>query len=176
MPLVLLTATADPCGAAPKNKEFAPAAAGKKEERAKSPKEETEEILNALMPFAKQMLEKHGEFFPFGGAMLIDGKITMVGMYDGDERPPSQKVIDGLLEGFRAEAKRGRYKAIGIAFDIRTVPPGSTKKTDAVAVRLDHVSGYSVQVAFPYRITEKHEVVFAEPFATRGPGDVFPAK
>src|SRR6185369_633062 len=118
--------------AAPK-KELAPATA-KKEERVKSPKEETEDILNALMPLAKQMLEKHGEFFPFGGAILGDGKIAIVGFHEGDEHPPSQKVIDGLLEGFRAGAKQGKYRAIGIAFDIRTVPPGATTKTDAVAV------------------------------------------
>jgi hypothetical protein len=39
---------------------------------------------------------------------------------------------------------RGLYIATAIVVDVRTIPPGKKEKQDAVEVRLDHVSGYSV--------------------------------
>ena len=33
------------------------------------PKEECEELLNALLPFAVNQLKKYGEFYPFGAVM-----------------------------------------------------------------------------------------------------------
>lgn len=129
--------------------------------------------MNALLPLVKKLLSENGEFFPVGGTMQTDGSIAFVSTYDGDEHPPSQKVIDSLMEVFRAGAKERKYKATGLAYDIRTLPPGATEKTDAVAVRLDHASGYSVLVVFPYRLTPGREVIFASPFASKGPADIF---
>lgn len=146
------------------------------EPRVKAPRDEAEDILKALLPFAKQMLEQHGEFYPFAGAMLRDGSITAVSYQDGHDHPSSQQVIDGIVAGFRAAAKVGTYRAVGVAYDIATVLPGGAEKTDAIAVRLDHESGYSVQVVFPYRIVRPGEVVVAEPFATPGTSDVFSPK
>jgi hypothetical protein len=34
-----------------------------------------DELLNALLPFAQQLLSKHGEFYPFRSAMTTDGEI-----------------------------------------------------------------------------------------------------
>ena len=115
----------------------------------KTPKEECEELMNTILPMAKKLLSEHGEFFPVGGAMQLDGSIAAVATFDGDEHPPSQKVIDSLMEAFRAGAKQKKYKATALVYDIRTVPPGATEKTDAVAIRLDHLGGYSVLVVIP---------------------------
>lgn len=136
-------------------------------------KEECEQLMNFLIPAAQRLLEKHGEFFPLGAAMQADGKIAVVATYEGDEHPPSQRVIDSLTEAFRRGAKDGKYRATGLAYDILTVPPGSKEKTDAVAVRLDHAGGYSVVVVFPYRISSEHVVSFAPPFASKGSADIF---
>lgn len=139
----------------------------------KTPKEECEELMNALLPLVKELLSKNGEFFPVGGTMQADGSTEIVATYDGDEHPPSQKVIDSLMAVFRAGAKERKYKATALIYDIRTLPPGATEKTDAVAVRLDHASGYSVLVVFPYHLSPSREVVFAPPFANKGPADIF---
>jgi hypothetical protein len=40
---------------------------------------ELDELLDTLLPFAQQMLQKHGEFFPFGAAMTSSGEIRHVG-------------------------------------------------------------------------------------------------
>jgi hypothetical protein len=146
----------------------------KNEKQIKSPKEETEELLNAIMPFAKQMLEKQGEFYPVGAATLSNGKIVMVSARENDHHPSPQILIDDLLATFRIAAKSGKYKATAIVANILARPPGEAKKINAISVYLDHMSGYSVQVVFPYRITPKNEVILSKPFASSGHRNVFP--
>ena len=70
----------------------------------KMPKEELDELMNDILPFAKKMLSEHGEFFPYGGAMTTQGEIIHVGASEGDEHPPSQKLLDILIESFEAQA------------------------------------------------------------------------
>ena len=129
--------------------------------------------MNELMPFAEKMLSKHREFHPFGGTMSVDGEIAYAAGYTGEEHPPAQELIDTLEDGFRDGAKRHAYKATGIVVDVRTIPPGKKDKQDAVAVRLDHVSGYSVSVLFPYSFSQSGDLAFEAPFATPGDGRIF---
>ena len=136
------------------------------------PKTEVEELMNALLPFGQQILEKHGEFIPYGGAMKPDGEIVSVAGYDGDEQPLSKDIISLLKDGYRLAAKRGEYKATAIFYDVRVIPPGSDEKTDAIAVALDHKGNYSVIVLFPYKIT-KSKVQFGDVFAEAGANDIF---
>lgn len=136
------------------------------------PKSEVEEIMNAMLPFGQQMLEKHGEFIPYGGAMKPNGEIVSVAGYDGNEQPPSQEIINLLKGGYRQAAKNGEYKATGIFYDVRVIPPGSNEKTDAIAIALDHKEGYSVIVLFPYKIVNS-KVEFGQVFAQAGMNDIF---
>jgi len=138
-----------------------------------TPKEECEALMNALVPVAQQMLAKYREFYPFGGTMAVDGKIAQAASSIGEEHPASQALIDMLEKGFRDGAKRHLYKATAILVDVRTVPPGKKEEQDAVEVRLDHVSGYSVRVVFPYTFSAKGDLEFAPPFATPGEGKIF---
>jgi hypothetical protein len=39
--------------------------------------EDLNELLNALLPFAQEMLTKHGEFFPFGVSIAAGGERRM---------------------------------------------------------------------------------------------------
>jgi hypothetical protein len=135
-------------------------------------KTDVEKVMNAMLPFAQQMLEKHGEFFPYGAVMTPTGEVVSIGGYDGREQPPSQDIINLLKESFRAAVKAKKYKATGIFFDVRTVPPGSTEKTDAVAIALDHEDNYSVVVYFPYKL-KSGKVQFDPVFATAGANDIF---
>ena len=65
-------------------------------------------LLNALLPFAKQMLAKHGEFHPFGASMNNDGEISMTAGYTGDEHPEASEVIELLEQALRDAARRER--------------------------------------------------------------------
>ena len=63
------------------------------------PKAECEDVLNAVMPFAEEVLTKHREFFPFGGTMSTDGEIAHTGGWTGDEHPASAEVIRVTRKG-----------------------------------------------------------------------------
>jgi hypothetical protein len=148
-------------------------ATGQRDKMSKSPKEEVEQLMNALIPFAQQMLAKHGEFYPYGGAITTAGKIVMVGATETDDHPDSQKVIDGLNEGFRSKAKAGEYSSTGLVFDVKVKPPKSDQKTDAIQINLDHATGLSLQVFLPYQIGGKGDVSYGEMFAQQGDAKVF---
>ena len=135
--------------------------------------EDLDELLNALLPFAQEMLAKHGEFFPFGGYMDVGGGITHVGGWTGEEQPPSQDVIDVMVRGLRRQAERREIRAAAVCLDVRTIPPGQTEKTDAISVRLEHANGEAVDVFLPYRRGQSGEYEYGELFAAGGGHDIF---
>lgn len=139
-------------------------------------KQDFERLLKATLPFAEHMLTNHGEFYPYGATMERTGKITSVGGYTGNEHPNSTEVIDLLKGAFRAQAKTNGIMACALAYDIRTVPPGQTEKTDAIAIALDHRDGLSVVMVYAYKIGTERKIQLAPPFATKGEGEIFKAK
>ena len=140
-----------------------------------SPKADCEALMNSVLPFARQTLDRYGEFYPFGGAMRVDGQLTSVGGYEGWERPPSSDVIKLLKVAFIAGAKESHFKATALVYDVRVTLPSTGEKSDAIAVSLNHRDGYSVIILFPYKI-ENSKAVLGAPFAQKGEADVFPAK
>jgi hypothetical protein len=140
-----------------------------------TPKAECENLMNAAVTFAEHMLQKHGEFFPYGAALKRNGEIVSVAGYDGREQPPSNDIIRLLKEGFIKRAKSGEYKATALVYDVRIVLPSTGKKSDAIAVTLNHRDNYSVVVFFPYQLTNG-QLIFGEVFAQKGESDVFPSK
>jgi hypothetical protein len=138
-------------------------------------KADCEAVMNAALPFAEEMLRKHGEFFPFGATMDNRGEIAHVGGYDGREHPPSADIIKLLKDGFRSGARTDRYKATALVYDVRVSLPPDGQKSDAIAVSLNHRANYSVVVMFPYRL-EDGVVVFGEAFAQGGEADIFSSK
>src|SRR5215470_8582788 len=123
------------------------------------PKADCESLLNAVLPFAQQMLDRHGEFYPYGGAMTTDGQITAVAAYDGQEHPASADVIKFLKSAFVTGAREGSYRATALVYDVRVTLPSDGKKSDAIAVSLNHRSDYSVIVLFPYTIENAKAVI-----------------
>ncbi|SEG55694.1 hypothetical protein SAMN05421819_3515 [Bryocella elongata] len=112
------------------------------------------DLLNALLPHAQELLRKYGEFFPFGAAIDDSGDVRMVAAGTGDEHPASQEVIDILLNGMKAEAGAGSIAAAGICLDSTFNLEGSPMK-DAVCCRLESHGGESLQVYLPY-VAKKH--------------------
>ena len=136
-------------------------------------KADVEALMNSLLPFAKKMLGEHREFFPFGGHMKSDGTVVWEGAHDGREQPPSQDLIDLLHRSHQKQAQLKSIRACATVYDIRTIPPNRTEKLDAIAVDLDHESGYSVVVIFPYSFTADGLLHVEPPFATKGKAAIF---
>jgi hypothetical protein len=136
-------------------------------------KADAQELLDVLLPFAKQMLQQHREFLPFGRRMDPDGTIAHVGATDGTEHPASRSLICLMQGAFREEARTGILRTCGILYDVRIKPPGRAEKQDAIAAALDHVSGYSVVVFFPYGFDDSGQLKVESPFASEGEHSIF---
>ena len=130
-------------------------------------------LLQSLLPFAQQMINKHGEFFPFGATMDMNGQIAMASAYTESEQPPSQECSDLLLGGFKVQAKEGKIRACGIVYDVRTIPPGQSEKVDAICARLEHSCGEAVDVFLPYSKGWLGRIKYGEIFAGCGQKIVF---
>lgn len=119
------------------------------------------------LPFAKQLLKQYGEFYPFGVSMALDGKVNAIGATDGDEHPPSEKIIELLKSGLKQEASKGHIRAGAIFFDVLTVPPGESAKCDAICVSLEHHSGEAYDAFIPYKRNDSGEFQYGKIFAKR---------
>lgn len=138
-----------------------------------SAKQESEKLMNEMLPFAEKMLREYGEFHPFGGYMKPNGEIVHVGAEDVDTAFPTAKdLIYILRHSFQEKARAEQCKATAIVFNIAVKLPESNDKSDAVQICLDHVDGYSVEVFFPYRIVDG-ELVYAKTFAQKGEQRIF---
>jgi hypothetical protein len=114
------------------------------------------------------LLTKQGEFYPIGAIMLSDGEVRHVGgKIEGDDRPPSQSLIDLLTETFQKEAAKGKLRAAGLCYDVLTVPPGKDQKQDAICCGLEHCLGEAVDVFTPYVRTADGNFQHSELFAAK---------
>jgi hypothetical protein len=129
-------------------------------------------VMNSALPFARKMLEEHGEFFPVGSAMRADGQTVAVAGYDGNERPSSADVIRLIKDGFIEAARRKEYRATALVYDVKVKLPESGETSDAIAVSLNHRDFFSLLVLFPYRIVDG-KPVFGAAFSRSGDGDIF---
>ena len=102
-----------------------------------------------------------------------EGKISATSGYTGTEHPASTELIKLLKAAFTHDAKAGKIMACALVYDVKTVPPGKTEKTDAIRVDLDHRDGMSLAVVYPYVIAPDKTVTLSEPYAMKGKGEVF---
>ena len=136
-------------------------------------KEESERLMNSVLPLAEKMLRQYGEFYPYGGYMKLDGTIVDVGAEDPDtDRPKSKDLLHVLRSSFRELAGTKQCKAVAIVFAVSMKLPRSNRESDAIQVCVEHAHGYSAEVFFPYQIKNK-EIVYDETFAQAGKREIF---
>jgi hypothetical protein len=136
-------------------------------------KEDSEKLMNAVLPLAQRMLRRYGEFYPFGNYMKPDGTIVEVGAASPDtDHPKSKDLIYLLRSSFQELARTNRCKVVALVFDIAVPVPKSTRKSDAIQVCIEHEDGYSVEVFFPYQIIDD-QVVYGETFAQQANHRIF---
>lgn len=137
------------------------------------PKQESERLMNAVLPLAEKMLRLYGEFYPYGGYMKLDGTIVDIGVQDPDtDRPKSKDLLYILRSSFREMAETNQCKAVAIVFAVSVKLPRSNRESDAIEVCVEHAEGYSAEVFFPYQIKNK-EIVYDETFAQAGKREIF---
>jgi hypothetical protein len=118
------------------------------------------------------MLERNGEFFPFGCAMRSNGELVPIASYDGSHHPPSNELILLIKGGFVEGARKKHYKATALAYDVTVKLPSNGETSDAIAISLNHRDNYSVIVLFPYRL-DRGKLSIDPPLAQQGEADIF---
>jgi hypothetical protein len=108
-----------------------------------SAQDDLDGLLNTVLPLAEHLLGKHGEFFPFGASVSSQSETSLTVVDPGlGERPASDAVLAGLVDGARANATAWR----AVAFVAHVRANGS----DAVRVELEHQDGVALVVLLPY--------------------------
>ena len=125
---------------------------------------EAEELVNAVLPHAEDMLIAHGEFLPFGSAMTLDGDIA--------ELSAVEAIVEELKLSLRGGAGSNNFRATALVFPIHAQLPDSGDETEAVAIALDHQANYSVVLIIPY-ILSGGAVEFGEAIAQEGEHEIF---
>ncbi len=112
--------------------------------------EQLNQLVNSLIQFAQQQLEKVGEFYPFGASIKTDGNLTLEAVHTGSEYPDSNELIQMTESVFKANALAGNIVAAGLCMDVRIQIPGNLEKSDAIQVKLEHKEGDSRNAFLPY--------------------------
>lgn len=107
-----------------------------------------EKLLNSLIPFAQQMLEKHDEFYPFGMYINTKDEIVATGEDSYEDHPESQQVINSLIQIFQKQKQN--ILAAGIAFDSK-IGIEDNQKSDAIAIQLEEKNGKAILAHLPYK-------------------------
>ena len=118
------------------------------------PKESVEYLMNDGISFATHLLSEYGEFHPFGRALGKDSKIVNVAAYDGEEFPAGADALQLLENGLREKVSADGDVAIATFANV-TLRDENQTPIDAVQVGLEHVSGYSVNVYYPYSLNDE---------------------
>ncbi len=137
------------------------------------PREEGDKLLSALLPFAEQMLAKHGTFHPFGAFLDPKGEVCLLGAHDGRENPSSVELIDLMVTSMKKEAPEKGYLAVGICFDVMILLPNTTQKTDAIQVAIEYADGEAVDVYLPYKKKWFGKIQYGNLSASRSEPKIF---
>jgi hypothetical protein len=131
--------------------------------------EQLQSAFSHCTDFAKIMLEKHGEFHPFGAFVNASGGVEAIGAWTGEEHPKGQEVHDFLIGALRVFLRDGRAIAIAVATDVN-IPEGyAAAHPDGLRVTLE-AEGYSQKIYVPYHLARrgllnrKKSVNFSEAF------------
>jgi hypothetical protein len=136
---------------------------------------EAEELVNVVLPHAEGMLTAHGEFFPFGGAMTLEGEIAQLAVGEEHRDAPLELIVDELKSQLRSGAESNAFRATALIFPIHAQLPGQDQETDAVAIALDHQANVSVVLIIPYVLAEG-SVQFGEAIAQQGEHEIFQSR
>jgi hypothetical protein len=111
-----------------------------------------EELLNYCVGFAKQMVESHGAFHPFGAVIVSGGTLNAVGADIGEEHPQGAAVFQFLQSAMRAQFQKREILAASIATDVNIPPQYQPVYPDGIRVLLE-CAGFSRYIYLPYRVS-----------------------
>lgn len=122
-------------------------------------KVDTQRLIDYSVDFANKMLTDNQEFYPFAGAINLNGDIVMESHFDGDDYPLSQDLINSLQPLLDRQLENNERRAYALTYDVRVQKDNATEKTDAIAVKIKHTETKDITVYyFAYRLTAQKTV------------------
>jgi hypothetical protein len=106
-------------------------------------------LLESVTEFAKLMILKAGEFYPFGAFLDADGRVNQLAVYDGQEHPPRQDVYRQVEGALRKSILAGEASAIALVADVNIPPEYQPPFPDGVRVLIE-APDYSRFFYLPY--------------------------
>ena len=107
-------------------------------------------LLDTTSEFAKEMLEKCNDFYPFGASIGPDQQIGLDAAYDGDEHPDPRELYQMLVQGFSEGAANGKYIAVAIAANVNIPSEYQPTYPDGIRVLIES-RDYSRFIYLPFR-------------------------
>jgi hypothetical protein len=135
-------------------------------------KQKAEQLINALMPYAEQMLTENGGFLPYGGVITPDDEVRLVQFAEDGQEVNAKDIFDQANQALRAGAQDGKWTTTALVADVTVTKPGEQEAQQAVSFALDDSEGNSVEVFFPYNLKETG-VDFGTAFAQQGANQIF---
>jgi hypothetical protein len=139
----------------------------------KEAQDDCDRMLDTALPFAQQMLESYGEFYPYAMRMLDNGATEGLTTKPGRGQWPESDIVLGKLYE-RLAAQAATLRAVAVVADV--VLTTDADPIDAIKVDIEHREGVAISVLVPYQKKgEGQKLVFATPRAAFGDRRIWPA-
>src|SRR5688500_18567657 len=106
-------------------------------------------FLKPMLDFAKEQLDKHFGFSPFGACLNSRNQLTLSMMDEADNSDGPLR-LSRLAACVRARVAEECATSAVLCYDCRVVPPSQTQKSDAVCIHYDDNLGERWDLFFPY--------------------------
>jgi hypothetical protein len=114
------------------------------------PKDELNALLNAAIEMALHLIQRHGSHIPFAMTVSNDGRRTDIGA-DNTHVSDGTILYDTVRQEVTKVIQQNTIRALVIARNIHFRRADTGQETDAIELRLDHISGEPVTCYLPYR-------------------------
>ncbi len=139
------------------------------------PMEDSQRLMGELLPMAKLLLERCGEFFPMGAEIGFDGEAQHVPAPEGIDQTNTLAVAELLRQAFAIRAEQGELRASAIIQDLMALELDADRRADAVSIEIEHFTGNNVTMIVRYKHLDGH-ITFEAPFVNEGVYRIFPRR
>jgi len=130
--------------------------------------QDLDQLLNVGLEFATKQLDIAREFFPFGAAIARDGSLQLVSETPlENSRPTSESLLTALATELRKLSETVRATAMVAQVEV------PERGTDAIEVRLEHISGVALICILPYRRAWRGSMKYGNVAASEGTSEIW---
>ena len=130
-------------------------------------REHRDALLSELLPMARELLERTGDFYPFAGAVSPNGEVKLIAG-SGTGKSKSMESVEVIAVGLAKGVRDGEYLATGICFTTR-----DPQSSEAICIEFEDADEAPAAIMVPYARRQK-VIEFADMILCRCQGRVFP--